>query len=83
MKAVDETIAKELAKLFTNGITERRIPKTWKEANGDICSRKGTEETSITTEQFACYQICTQLFTKITTTRLKKKLDENQPREQT
>ena len=29
----DETIAKQLAKLYTKCITERRIPKTWKEAN--------------------------------------------------
>ena len=28
-----ETIAKQLAKLYTKCITERRIPKTWKEAN--------------------------------------------------
>ena len=38
LKAGDETIAKQLAKLYTKCITERRIPKTWKEANnyGDI-----------------------------------------------
>ena len=33
LKAGDETIAKQLARLYTNCITERRIPKTWKEAN--------------------------------------------------
>ena len=32
-KAGNETIAKQLAKLYTKCITERRIPKTWKEAN--------------------------------------------------
>ena len=31
--AGDESIAKKLAKLYTKCITERRIPKTWKEAN--------------------------------------------------
>ena len=37
LKAGDETIAKQLAKLYTKCITERRIPKTWKEATyGDI-----------------------------------------------
>ena len=39
LKAGDETIAKQLAKLYTKWITERHIPKTWKEANtnyGDI-----------------------------------------------
>ena len=33
LKAGDETIAKQLAKLYTRCITERRIPRTWKEAN--------------------------------------------------
>ena len=33
LKAGDETIANQLAKLYTKCITERRIPKTWKEAN--------------------------------------------------
>ena len=57
-----------------------------------ILSRKGTEKISRTTDQFACYQICTncshtQNYNKpsmvtVVTTRLEKKLDENQPREQ-
>ena len=33
LQAGDETIAKQLAKLYTKCIAERRIPKTWKEAN--------------------------------------------------
>ena len=33
LKAGDETIAKHLAKLYTECITEHRIPKTRKEAN--------------------------------------------------
>ena len=33
LKAGDETIAKQLAELHTKCITERRIHKTWKEAN--------------------------------------------------
>ena len=35
LKAGEETIAKQLAKLCTKCITERRIPKTWNEY-GDI-----------------------------------------------
>ena len=31
LKAGDATIAKQLAKLYTKCITERRIPKTWKD----------------------------------------------------
>ena len=52
------TIAKQLAKLYTKCITERRIPKTWKKANMVIFFKE-TEKTSRTTDQFACYQICT------------------------
>ncbi len=33
LKAGDGNIAKQLAKLYTKCITERRIRKTWKEAN--------------------------------------------------
>ena len=33
LKAGEETIEKQLAKLYTKCITERRVPKTWKEAN--------------------------------------------------
>ena len=59
LKAGDETIAKQPAKLYTKCITEQRIPKIWNEANIVIfVSRKGTENTSRTTDQFAFYQIC-------------------------
>ena len=41
LKAGDETIAKQLAKLYTKCIEQRRIPKTWKEANMLILFKKG------------------------------------------
>ena len=75
LKAGDETIAKQLVKLYTQCITERRIPKTWKEANMVIYFKIGNRK------DIKNYrQIC--LLSKIITTRLEKKLDENQPREQ-
>ena len=40
LKAGDETIAKQLAKLYTKCIKERRIPKTGKEANMVIFFKK-------------------------------------------
>ncbi len=43
-KAGDKTIAKQLAKLYTKCITERRIPKTWKEANMVIPVKKGNRK---------------------------------------
>ena len=42
LKAGDETIAKQLAKLYTKCITERRIPK--KEANMVIFFKKGNRK---------------------------------------
>ena len=36
LNAGDDTIAKQLAKLYTKCITERPIPKTWKEANNMV-----------------------------------------------
>ena len=44
LRAGDETIAKQLAKLYTKYITERRIPKTWKEANMVIFFFQETEQ---------------------------------------
>ena len=80
LKAGDETIAIQLAKLYTECMTEQRIPKTWKETNMVIfCQER---------EQKKDYRpICLlsnmyKLFTQIITARLEKKLDENQPREQ-
>ena len=40
LKTGEETTAKQLAKLNTKCITERRIPKTWKEANMVIIFKK-------------------------------------------
>ena len=44
LKAGDETIAKQLAKLYTKCITERCIPKTWKEPNMVIFFKKGNRQ---------------------------------------
>ncbi len=44
LKVGDETIAKQLATMYTKCITERRIPKTWKEANMVIFFKKGTKK---------------------------------------
>ena len=46
LKAGEETIAKQLAKLYTTciGLTERRIPKTRKEANMVIFFKKGNRK---------------------------------------
>ena len=77
-----ETIAKQLAKLYTKCITERHIPKTWKEANMVIFFKKGNRKDTKNYRPICLLSNMYKLFTKIITTRLEKKLDENQPREQ-
>ena len=82
LKAGDETIPKQLAKLYTKCITERRIPKTWKEANMVIFFKKGNRKNINNYRPICLLSNMYKLFTKIITTRLEKKLDENQQREQ-
>ena len=78
LKAGDETIANQLAKLYTKCITEPRIPKTWKEANmviffmkANIIDSKNYRPICLLSSLLYMYK----LFTKIITTRLEKKLD--------
>ena len=80
LKAGDETIVKQLAKLYTKCITERRIP--WKEANMVIFFKKGNRKDFKNYRPICLLSNMYKLFTQIITTRLEKKLDENQPGEQ-
>ena len=82
LKAGDETIAKQLAKLYTKCITERRIPKTRKEAKMVIFFKRGNRKDVKNYRPICLLSNMYKLFTQIITTRLEKKLDENQPREQ-
>ena len=82
LKAGDETIEKQLAKLYTKCITERRIQKTWKEVNMVIFFKKENRKGTKNYRPICLLSNMYELFTKIITTRLEKKLDENQPREQ-
>ena len=80
-KAGEETIAKQLAKLYTKCITERRIRKTWKEANMVVFFKKGNRKDIHNYTPICLLSNMYKLFTKMKTTTLEKKLDENQPRE--
>ena len=81
LKAGNETMAQQLAELYTKCITERCIPKTWKEANMVIFSEKGHSNDINKYRPLCLLSNMYKLFTEFLTTRLKKKLDENQPRE--
>ena len=82
LKAGDETIAKQLAKLYTKCITERRITKTWKEAIMVTFFMNGNRKDINIYRPICLLSKMYKLFTKIITARLEKKLEENQPREQ-
>ena len=69
LKAGYETIAKQLAKLYTNCITERRIPKTWKEANMEICFKKLNRKDIKNYRPICLLSNMYKLFTIIITTR--------------
>ena len=77
LKAGDETIAKPLAKLYTTWITERRIPKEWQKANMVIFFKKGNRKDIKNYRPICLLSNMYKLFTKIITTRLEMKLDEN------
>ena len=81
-KAGDETFAKELATLYTKCITEQRKPETWKEATMVILFKKGKRKDITRYIPICLLSNIYKLFTKTITTRLGKKLHENQPREQ-
>ena len=81
LKSGDETIAKQLAKLYTKCMTERRIPKTWKEANMVIFFEKENKTDIKNYRPICLLSNMYKVFTEIITIRLEEKLDENQPRE--
>ena len=82
LKTGDETIAKQLAKLYTKCMTERRIHKTWKEGNMVIFFNKWNRKYINNYRPICLLSNMYKQFTKIITTRLEKKPDENRPREQ-
>ncbi len=55
LKAGDETIAKQLAKLYTQCIKERSIHKTEGSKCGDLFQEREQKRHK---DQFACHQIC-------------------------
>ena len=81
LKSGDETIAKQLAKLYTKCIKEPRIHKTLKVANVVIFFMKGNRQNIKKYRPICLPSTMYTLFTNIIITRLEKKPDETQPRE--
>ena len=84
LKAGDETIAKQLAKLYTKCIQNDVSLKHGRKQIifMVIFVKKGNRKDIKNYRPICLLSNMYKLFTKIITTRLEKKLDENQPREQ-
>ena len=82
LNALEETIAKQLVKLYTKCIIERLISKTWNKQILVIFVKKWNRKDIKNYRPICLLSNMYKLFTKIISTRLEKKLDENQQREQ-
>ena len=83
LKAVDEIIACETTSKAVHKVHNRTThPKTWKEAKMVIFFKKGNRKDTKNYRPICLLSNMYKLFTKIITTRLEKKLDDNQLREQ-
>ena len=79
LKAREGNISETPAKLYTNGLSERRIPTVWKSAKMVIIfNKRDLKNYSPICLLSNIYKVLTKVLTK----RLEKTLDENQPREQ-
>ena len=77
----DEVIT-QLVKLFNQIITKKCIPQSWKEAKIILLHKKGDKADIKNYRPISLLSHLYKIFTKILQNRLKKELDEHQPREQ-
>ena len=82
IKIGGEQIYTQLASLYNQILTERKIPKEWKEAKVILLHKKGDKEDIKNYRPISLLSHPYKIFTRILQTRMKRVLDENQPREQ-
>ena len=82
LKAGEDTISKTLAKLCTKCLSERRIPTAWKNAKMMTIFKKGNKKDLNNYRPIYLLSNIYNVLAKVLTKRLKKTLDESQPREQ-
>ena len=78
IKAEENTISKTLAKLYNKCLSERRTPKSWKNAKTVIIFKNGNKKDH---NNYRPICLITYIY-KILTKRLEKTLEENKPRKQ-
>ena len=82
IKIGGEQIYTQLASLYNQILTERKIPKEWKEAKVILLHKKGDKEDIKNYRPISLLSHPYKIFTRILQTRMKRVLDENEPREQ-
>lgn len=82
LKESGKEVDKMMAKIFTDCLREQNIPDKWKSANIILIHKKGDKEDLKNYRPISLLPTLYKLLTKILSNRLKRKFDENQPKEQ-
>ena len=82
LKLGGKEIYTQLASLYNQILKERKIPKEWKEAKIILLHKKGDREDIKNYRPISLLSHSYKIFTRILQNRMKRVLDENQPREQ-
>ena len=75
-------INKQLVKLYNHILSEKKIPVKWKEAKIILLHKKGDKADIKNYRPISLLSHAYKIFTRIIQNRIKRILDENQPREQ-
>jgi hypothetical protein len=81
-KAGGAEIIKQLTGLYNQILEEKKLPNTWKEAKIILLHKKGEKTDIKNYRPISLLSHAYKIFTRIIQNRIKRILDENQPREQ-
>ena len=81
-KAGGASLDQLLASLYTEGLKETKIPKSWKSSKMVLIHKKGDNKDLKNYRPISLLSNVYKVFTKILTPRLTRALDKNQPIEQ-
>jgi len=82
IKEGGNVVAKQLAKLFTNCLISKRVPKSWNNAVIILLHKKGDIKDINNYRPISLMSQISKLFSKVILNRIERVLDSNQSREQ-